>query len=63
MSVDAARATADKLGSSHERPRIRLLDWQGSADLRTLADANCLAFFPPGNREYTVDDPIDVRLL
>jgi molybdopterin biosynthesis enzyme len=40
-----------------------LLDWQGSADLRTLADANCLAFFPPGNREYTTDDPIDVRLL
>ena len=46
-----------------DRPRIRLLDWQGSADLRTLADANCLAFFPPGNREYTPDDPIDVRLL
>lgn len=46
-----------------ERPRIRLLDWQGSADLRTLADANCLAFFPPGQRNYTPDDPIDVRLL
>jgi molybdopterin molybdotransferase len=52
----------ESLDTSH-RPQIQLLDWQGSADLRTLADANCLAFFPPGNREYTTDDPIDVRLL
>jgi molybdopterin molybdotransferase len=45
------------------RPRIRLLDWQGSADLRTLADANCLAFFPPGQREYTTEDAVEVRLM
>jgi len=66
---EATAATAGEPGASGaserfaHRPRIRLLDWQGSADLRTLADANCLAFFPPGQRTYTTEDPIDVRLL
>ncbi len=65
---EATAATAGEPGASGaserfaHRPRIRLLDWQGSADLRTLADANCLAFFPPGQRTYTTEYPIDVRL-
>lgn len=40
---------------------VRLLDWQGSADLRTLTDANCLAFFPPGEKTYQAGEWIEVR--
>jgi molybdopterin molybdotransferase len=39
------------------------LAWQGSGDLRTLTDANCLAFFPAGERRFKKGEAIDVRLL
>jgi molybdopterin biosynthesis enzyme len=42
---------------------VELLDWQGSADLRTLAEANCLAFLPPGEKVYALGDLIDVYLV
>jgi molybdopterin molybdotransferase len=32
------------------------LPWRGSADLRALADANCLAFFPGGERLYAAGE-------
>jgi molybdopterin molybdotransferase len=32
--------------------QVTPLAWQGSGDLRTLADANALAIFPPGDRHY-----------
>ncbi|HZL86924.1 MAG TPA: gephyrin-like molybdotransferase Glp [Pirellulaceae bacterium] len=32
--------------------RVTPLPWKGSGDLRTLADANALAIFPPGDRHY-----------
>jgi molybdopterin molybdotransferase len=32
------------------------LPWRGSADLRALADANCLAFFPGGEKLYAAGE-------
>lgn len=54
---DAADDSAD--GSR----RVRLLNWQGSADLRTLCDADCLVHFPPGDRAYDVGDEVLARRL
>ncbi len=42
---------------------VEPLDWKGSADLRTLADADCLAYFPPSDHELTLEDSIEVFLL
>jgi molybdopterin molybdotransferase len=42
---------------------VVLLPWQGSGDLRTLADANCLACFPAGERLYSAGERIDVLLF
>jgi molybdopterin molybdotransferase len=39
------------------------LPWQGSGDLRTLTDANCLAFFPAGDRVFAIGEQVDVLLL
>jgi molybdopterin molybdotransferase len=39
------------------------LPWQGSADLRTLAQANALAMFPAGERSYLPGDEISLLLL
>jgi molybdopterin molybdotransferase len=43
--------------------RVRLLNWQGSADLRTLTEANCLVYFPPGDRSYSQDEQVSLRWL
>ena len=43
--------------------RVRPLAWQGSADLRTLTDANCLALFPEGERDYKAGDDVDIYHL
>ena len=43
--------------------QVEPLAWQGSADLRTLADADCLAYFPPGDREYQMGDEVDAYVL
>ena len=43
--------------------QVEPLAWKGSADLRTLADANCLALFPPSDRQFDAGDAIEVRLL
>jgi molybdopterin molybdotransferase len=37
--------------------------WQGSADQTAVAAANCLAFFPPGNREYQAGERLLIRWL
>jgi molybdopterin molybdotransferase len=39
------------------------LDWQGSGDLRTLTDANCLIHFPAGDRLFAAGDEVNVLLL
>jgi len=42
---------------------IELLAWKGSADLTTLAQADCLACLPPGARNFSCGEPIAVYLL
>ncbi len=42
---------------------VDALAWKGSADLRTLADANCLALFPPSDIAFAAGDAIEVYLL
>jgi molybdopterin biosynthesis enzyme len=37
------------------------LPWHGSADLRTLSDANALAFFPAGDRVFLAGETLDVH--
>jgi molybdopterin molybdotransferase len=39
------------------------LNWKGSADLRTLALADCLICFPPGEVTYAAGERVDVILL
>jgi molybdopterin molybdotransferase len=43
--------------------RVTPLAWKGSADLRTLVDANAYAVFPPGESSFAAGEPIDVHLL
>ncbi|MDA1050868.1 MAG: molybdopterin molybdotransferase MoeA [Planctomycetota bacterium] len=43
--------------------QVEPLAWKGSADLRTLADANCLALFPPSDSEFVVGDEIEVYAI
>jgi molybdopterin molybdotransferase len=43
--------------------RVTPLAWQGSGDLRTLSAANCLAFFPAGDRLFITGELVTVRLL
>jgi molybdopterin molybdotransferase len=39
------------------------LSWRGSADLRTLADANALIYFPPGNARYEKGSAVLLELV
>lgn len=54
-----ARRTADNGAAMGVTP----LNWQGSADLRTLVDADCLIYFPPGERAYDAGEEVEVRPL
>ena len=40
--------------------RVEALPWRGSADLATLARADCLIAFPTGESEYAAGDPIAI---
>jgi molybdopterin molybdotransferase len=42
---------------------VRLLDWQGSADLRTLTSADGLALFPAGRCEFEPGETVTVTLF
>ncbi len=44
-------------------PYVRPLEWQGSPDLRSPTDANCLIYFPPARPSTPVDALVDVLLL
>jgi molybdopterin molybdotransferase len=46
-----------------ESRMVTPLPWQGSGDLRTLTDANCLAYFPAGDRVFAVGERIEMLLL
>jgi molybdopterin molybdotransferase len=49
--------------ANHRHPSVTPLPWKGSGDLRTLADADCLAFFPAGDRLFQAGESIEVLLL
>jgi molybdopterin molybdotransferase len=49
--------------SSTSTPTVEILPWQGSADLATLAHANCLARFPNEKQSFPVGALIEVLLL
>ncbi len=40
--------------------RVMPVDWQGSFDLRSTADANAMILFPAGDNHYTAGDRIEV---
>lgn len=44
-------------------PTVEILHWLGSADLRALVDANCLAAFPAGTYTRAAGEKIEVYLL
>ncbi len=48
---------------SHGPMRVTPVPWQGSADQSAVSAANCLAFFPPGNRNYRAGESVDIRWL
>lgn len=48
---------------TNSAPQVRLLQWQGSADLRTLVDANGLVEFPAGDRVYEAGETVAVRRI
>ena len=45
------------------RREVRTLNWQGSADQRSLTEANCLIYFPPGDRIFTSGTVVPIFLL
>ncbi|HEY1599017.1 MAG TPA: gephyrin-like molybdotransferase Glp [Pirellulales bacterium] len=49
--------------SRDAQPGVRLVDWQGSADLRGLAAATVLIEFAPGERQYAAGELVDILLL
>jgi len=46
-----------------EGEQVTPLSWKGSGDLRTLTDANCLAFFPAGERLFRAGEEVEALLL
>ena len=42
---------------------VQPLPWKGSADQRTLTDANCLAYFPADKQSYAAGDSIHIYRL
>lgn len=39
---------------------VEALAWKGSSDLATLAEADCLIFFPEGNRPYAAGERVSI---
>jgi molybdopterin molybdotransferase len=48
---------------SGEEKQVTSLPWQGSGDLRTLTEANCLALFPAGDRVFAAGERIEALVL
>ena len=45
------------------RAMVEPIDWKGSADLRSLTGANCLAVFPARDRAFTAGETVDIVML
>jgi molybdopterin molybdotransferase len=46
-----------------ENERVTPLAWKGSGDLRTLTDANCLVFFPAGEKLWKAGEEVQALML
>jgi molybdopterin molybdotransferase len=51
------------IGKRDGESEVTPLPWKGSGDLATLAGANCLAYFPPGERLFKAGEQIEVLHL
>ena len=51
------------LSECNGQPGVTPLRWQGSGDLRTLADATALAYFPAGDQEYPAGSLVETLVL
>jgi molybdopterin molybdotransferase len=60
---DRATYFPARLSTDDHRRTVEPLRWRGSGDLRTLAEANALACFPPGQRTFAAGETIVVRPL
>lgn len=60
-----ARPTYFPAVLSHQEQcyRVTPLAWRGSADLRALADANCLVYFPGGEKTYHAGESMSTYSL
>jgi molybdopterin molybdotransferase len=50
-------------GRTCDSDLVRPLEWKGSGDLRTIAEADCLICFPAGDRRYAAGEMVEVRAL
>lgn len=57
------RRPATELLSLVSATDVEPLDWHGSADLPTLARANCLAFFPAERQRFETGETATVMML
>ena len=51
------------IGTRDGESAVAPLAWKGSGDLATLTGANCLAYFPPGERVFQAGETIEVLHL
>ena len=56
-----AERNVERMSGAHSI--VTTLPWKGSGDLATLAGANCLAFFPAGDRLFKAGETIEVLHL
>jgi len=49
-----------KLDSSHERPEVEIVKWQGSGDLMAVSRANCYIVVPPDREQFEAGESITV---
>jgi molybdopterin molybdotransferase len=56
-------AVLDHEAADPYKKAVTPLPWQGSGDLRTLTDANCFAYFPPGDRLFAAGEEINVLVF
>jgi molybdopterin molybdotransferase len=49
---------AGRTGADPDGVRVQPLDWAGSADLRTVAQADGFAIFPAGDRSYAAGEAV-----
>ncbi len=60
FSGDRPTYFPSQLDDHTDGPRVTPIDWHGSSDLRSTADANAMIHFPAGDRTYQADQWVEV---